>query len=112
MAKDKKKRVAKLANNLLEMLEAMQWHSAIGFNESTVSNQSTKCAMENNEKNFSKFIPAGRRFAYKTASTRVAGEKGELLIHKATRALWKVSDNGRFIEPAFDDDVISIEDEE
>jgi hypothetical protein len=33
-----------------------------------------------------------------------AGEA--LLIHKATRALWKVSDDGKHIEPVYDEEII------
>ena len=41
-----------------------------------------------------------------------SGVPGELLIHRSSRALWHVSDDGKRIEPAFSDDIITIGDDD
>lgn len=40
----------------------------------------------------------------------IATGSGELLIHKTSKALWKISEDGKSIEPVFDTDVLTEED--
>ena len=108
----KKNRRGKVSDRLtLEgLLSQKQWHSAIGFDVVDESNQRKKIAVLNNDENRSLFETAGYPSQVRVASGSSA--PGELLIHRSSRALWKVSDDGRRIEPAFSDDIITIGDDE
>jgi hypothetical protein len=109
--KCRKKRVAKRLT-LEGMLGEKQWHSAIGFDIVDESNQKKKVAMVNTSDNRAMFEPAGYPSQIRIAS-KSGSVPGELLIHRSSRALWKVSDDGQRIEPAFADDIITIgEDDE
>jgi len=101
-------RTKKVAKRLTieDILSKKQWHSAIGFEITDSSNQRKKIAMLNNEENRKLFHSAGYVSNVKIASS--AGIAGELLIRRSDRALWKVSDDGNRIEPAFSDDIITI----
>lgn len=89
------------------LLSEKQWHSAIGFDIVESSNQRKKIAIANNSDNRSMFEPAGYPGQIRIASTNES-IPGELLIHRSSRALWRVSDDGESIEPAFSDDIITI----
>lgn len=103
----KKPRVMKLS----ELLNDNQWHSSIGFDTVVASHQRKKMALDNNIDNRRHFIAAGFPSPERYASLTGNGKAGELLIHKASRALWKISDCGKKIEPAFEDDIITIGEE-
>jgi hypothetical protein len=108
----KKHRVAN-ALYLSNVLKNSQWHSSMGFDSVIKSSQKNKDTLKNTSSNREQFIPAGflnnkKKYA---ADMRGLGCPGELLIHKSTRALWKVSGDGRSIEPAFNDDIIVIGDD-
>jgi hypothetical protein len=102
---NRRKKVAKRLT-VEEMLAKKQWHSAIGFDVVESSNQRKKIAMLNNEENIKLFHSAGYVSNVRIASS--SGQPGELLIRRSDRALWKVSDDGKRIEPAFSDDIITI----
>jgi len=113
MASKKGKRRRKVAKRLTleQMLADKQWHSAIGFDVVESSNQRTKEAMLNSLENRDLFERAGYSSNVRIASGN-DGVPGELLIHRSSRALWKVSDDGKRIEPAFSDDIITVGDDE
>lgn len=100
----------KIARSLFlsQMLENNHWHSSIGFDSITASSQKNKEKMTNNEENRKLFIAAGNVLSKERFASSNDGNIGDLLIHKATKALWKISDNGKMIEPAFGDDIITI----
>jgi len=93
------------------LLNQKQWHSAIGFDIVDESNQRKKVAVLNNNENRSMFEAAGYSSQVRVASGS-GSTPGELLVHRSSRALWKVSDDGQRIEPAFSDDIITIGDDE
>ena len=77
----------------VDILEGFSWHSAIGID----------CALD------------GKRFVTRVPNTRRAAGMFEsagndLLIHKTTKCLWKLSENGKFIEPVFSNDILSDDD--
>jgi len=73
-------------------IDDFEWHSAIGV-ESLAGNRS----------NVVRTLPntASVRSGFSSASA------GNFLIHKASQALWRVSDDGGFIEPVFESDVLT-----
>ena len=99
------------AARLSELLNNNQWHSSIGFDTVVSSHQRHKTSLNNTDENRYHFIAAGLPSNERHASVAGSGKAGELLIHKASRALWRVSDDGKRIEPAFEDDVITIAEE-
>jgi hypothetical protein len=74
-----------------KFFDTFSWHSAIGIDAACLEEKKAK------DDRIPNSIEARGRF-FK------AGES--LLIHKATRALWKLSDDGKFIEPVYDDDIL------
>jgi len=94
---------------LAEVLSSSQWHSCLSFDSVIASNQHRKLSMPNTEDNLLQFVFAGN---IKTASNNRRGQAGQLLIRKTDRALWKVSDDGHCIEPAFTDDIITVGDDQ
>ena len=106
----RRKKVAKRLT-LEQTLADKQWHSAIGFDIVDSSNQRNKVAMENTTENREMFDSAGHPSQMRTASSN-GGVPGELLIHRSSRALWHVSEDGKRIEPAFSDDIITIGEDE
>lgn len=71
------------------------WHSALSVDENVVSNKKiTKlAATQENLQSFSLFEP-----------------QSKLLIHKATKALWKFADDGKTIYPVFAQDILTSKD--
>jgi len=106
----RRKKVAKRLT-LEQTLSDKQWHSAIGFDIVDSSHQRNKIAMDNSQENIDQFDSAGHPGQIKTASA-IGGTPGELLIHRSSRALWRVSEDGQRIEPAFSDDIITIGDDD
>ncbi len=70
------------------------WHSSIGIDDVVWNNKKFVTRMANTVKARSMFVAGGKN----------------LLVHKATQALWKISDNGKFLEPVFDTDVLTTDD--
>jgi len=106
----RRKKVAKRLT-LEQTLSDKQWHSAIGFDIVDSSNQRHKVAIDNSIDNREMFDSAGYPGQVRTASSN-DGIPGELLIHRSSRALWRVSEDGQRIEPAFSDDIITIGDDD
>ena len=71
------------------------WHSAIAPDSNIVNNKKIKqiTASDQNLQCFSLFQP-----------------QSKLLIHKATKALWKFSDDGNYIYPVFAQDILTSKD--
>lgn len=81
-----------VASKYENWVKDMKWHSSMDNFEG----QKSFCnSLPNNKK-------AKRMF--------IATDSGKLLIHKTTRALWRVSEDGKAIEPVFDTDVLSEQD--
>ena len=77
-----------------DLFEGFGWHSSIGID----------CTLEGN-KRFVARLPAT-----KIALSMFVKAGDNLLIHKTTRCLWKISDDKKFIEPVFNSDVLTEED--
>lgn len=71
------------------------WHSALAPDENIVNNQKIKTLVANTEnlQSFSLFQP-----------------QSKLLIHKATKALWRFSEDGETIQPVFAQDILTTKD--
>jgi len=77
-----------------DIFEGWDWHSSVGIDNVLSDSKKYVKRLPNVRKAKSMFVMAGRG----------------LLVHKATRALWRVSDDGSSIEPVFDSDVLTEED--
>lgn len=78
-----------------EFIEEFPWHSSLGFDERVGSEETMKVKRLPNTASIKKaFVSSG----------------GNMLIHKTSQSLWKVSDDGKSIEAVFDKDVLSMED--
>jgi len=80
----------------MDILEDFQWHSSISLDKNVVA----KKKKVKNIKASSKVIAGFMR----------VGADGDYLIHKATKALWKFSEDGSHIEPVFEEDILVDED--
>ncbi len=72
------------------------WHSTTELDEHSLFNKKInklKASDDNVMQSFSRFKP-----------------ESKLLIHKATKALWKFSDDGEYIEPVFAEDILTSKD--
>jgi len=75
-----------------DVLEHFTWHSAVGID----------CAMD------------GKRMVARLPKTKRAlsmfeAAGNDLLIHKTTRCLWRLSEDSKHIEPVFGNDVLTEE---
>jgi len=77
-----------------DIFEMFDWHSGIGIDDALVNNRKFVTRMANTRRARSHFITAG----------------DNLLVHRATKALWRISDDGNSIEPVFETDVLSEDD--
>jgi len=73
-----------------DVLNDFTWHSALGID----------CALD------------GKRFVTRLRKSRkilsmFEASGNDLLIHKTTRCLWKISDDKKHIEPVFGNDVLT-----
>lgn len=75
----------------MDFFEQFSWHSSIGVDDAMQGNKKFVTRLANTKKASMMFISAG----------------GNLLVHKATQALWKLSDDGKYIEPVFDTDILT-----
>ena len=76
-----------------DVFEGFTWHSAIGI-DATLDG-----------KRFVSRIPKTKR-----AMSLFEAAGNDLLIHKTSRCLWKLSDDKKYIEPVFGTDVLTDED--
>lgn len=73
------------------IFENFSWHSSIGIDCSIAGDKRFVTRLPNTREARSMFVTAGN----------------DLLIHKTTRCLWKISDDKQGIEPVFSNDVLS-----
>jgi len=73
------------------ILEDFNWHSSIGIDASLDGNKRFVSRMPNTKQARMMFVAAGN----------------DLLIHKTTKCLWKVSDDKKSIEPVFSNDILT-----
>ena len=76
-----------------EIFEGFCWHSSIGIDSTLEGNKKFVTRMPNNKQARSMFTASGNN----------------LLIHKTTRCLWKLSDDKQTIVPVFSSDVLSVD---
>ena len=76
------------------IIESFEWHSSLGIPDDLLGVRKLH-KVANIAENRKRFIKAGDNF----------------LVHKATRALWKISKDGKSIEALFDSDLLEEEDE-
>lgn len=75
------------------VIEDIRWHSCIDFGNENLNNRLiTKLPTS---KIGQKFIKAHK--------------ESNFLIHKSTKALWKFSEDGKHIEPVFEEDILTEE---
>ena len=74
-----------------DIFENFSWHSSIGIDQTLAG-----------DKKFVSRLP-------NTASTRLmfVAAGNDILIHKTTRCLWKISDDKKTIQPVFSNDVLT-----
>ena len=77
-----------------DIFEGFCWHSSIGIDTT---------------------LDGNKRFVTRLPNNRIAREMftasgNNLLIHKTTKSLWKLSDDKQTIEPVFSSDVLSDDD--
>lgn len=70
------------------------WHSSIGIDATLEGNKRFVTRIGNTKQARSMFVDAG----------------SELLIHKTTRCLWRISDDKKSIEPVFRHDILTEDD--
>ena len=76
-----------------DIFEGFCWHSSIGIDSTLEGNKRFVTRLPNNVQACSMFTASGNN----------------LLIHKTTRCLWKLSDDKKTIEPVFSSDVLSVD---
>jgi hypothetical protein len=76
-----------------DIFDGFLWHSSIGIDDNLDGRKKFVTRIANTPKARSMFIASGDSF----------------LIHRTTRALWKLSDDKKSIEPVFDTDVLGEE---
>ncbi len=78
-----------------DVLSNFQWHSSFPLDE-TINKKKKITKIAKTKANLEKFSKV------RTAS--------EFLIHKSSKALWRMSSDGSFIEPVFEGDILAKED--
>lgn len=76
----------------MDFFNEYKWHSSIQMDQK-ISGKKIISKLKNTKTNGNKFL--------KVAS------QSDFLIHKSTKALWKISQDGVSIVPVFDDDVLT-----
>ena len=74
-----------------DIFENFNWHSSIGIDETLAGNKRFVTRVPNTASVRRMFIAAG----------------DDILIHKTTRCLWKISDDNKSIVPVFSHDVLT-----
>jgi hypothetical protein len=77
-----------------DIFEGFCWHSSIGIDSTLEGNKTFVTRLPNTRQAMAMFTASGNN----------------LLIHKTTRCLWKMSEDKKTIEPVFSSDVLSAED--
>lgn len=77
-----------------DFLDGFAWHSSIGIDVTASDNKKFHTKFANTKKAREYFLTAGNN----------------MLVHKATNALWRISDDKKSIVPVFDTDVLSEQD--
>lgn len=78
----------------MDLFDEFSWHSAIGEDSLTSEGNRVVSTMPKTAKTMSMFANAG----------------GGLLVHKCTKALWRISEGEDSIEPVFANDVLTEDD--
>jgi hypothetical protein len=73
------------------LFEDFNWHSSIGIDCTLAGNKKFVTRLPNTRKARMLFVTAGN----------------DLLIHKTTQCLWRISDDKKSIEPVFSNDVLT-----
>lgn len=76
-----------------DIFEGFCWHSSIGIDSTLDGNKRFVTRLPNTKVAMSMFVSSGNN----------------LLIHKTTRCLWKMSEDKKTIEPVFSSDVLSVD---
>jgi hypothetical protein len=77
-----------------DIFESFNWHSSLGFDSTLASSRKVVTRLPNSKEARSMFTSVG----------------SNLLIHKTTRCLWKLSDDKKGIEPVFGNDILTEDD--
>ena len=77
-----------------KIVEEFDWHSGFGITAPLGGKKIVRSLCASSD-NLGKFIRASN--------------KSNFLIHKSSKALWRFSDDGKTIEPAFEEDVLTQE---
>jgi len=77
-----------------KIFEDFHWHSSIGIDDALGSDKKFVTRLKNTKKARMNFVTAG----------------DDLLIHRATQALWRISEDGNCIEPVFGSDILTEDD--
>ncbi len=78
-----------------EFFNEFSWHSSIGIDSEMEGNKVFYTRLANTDKSRTMFFLAS---------------DSNFLIHKTTKSLWKISEDGGSIVPVFDSDVLTEED--
>jgi len=76
-----------------DVFDKFVWHSSIGIDD-TIAGKKFTTRLANTEKTRRMFVASG----------------DSLLIHRATKCLWKISDDEKSIEPVFSTDILTEDD--
>lgn len=76
----------------MDFFNKYRWHSSLEINEE-ITGKKIITKLANSRNNRGKFL-------------RVAKDS-DFLIHKSTKSLWKISEDGKSIVPVFDDDILT-----
>jgi len=79
-----------------DIFEEFSWHSSIGIDDALDGHKRFVTRIANTQRARRQFIAAG------------GGDN--ILVHKTTRALWKISDDKQSIQPVFATDVLTDDD--
>ena len=77
-----------------DFLESFQWHSSIGIDDILERKKKIVSHIPISKHVLANFIKAG----------------DNLLIHRASKALWRISDDKKSIIPVFDTDILTEDD--
>jgi hypothetical protein len=77
-----------------DIFDSFHWHSSIGIDFALDGNRRFVSRLPNSKRARSMFADAGNN----------------MLIHKTSRCLWRISDDKKSIEPVFGTDVLTDDD--
>ena len=76
-----------------DIFDDFSWHSGFELDGENISKKKTVKKLGANKNNLKKFVRANK--------------DSNFLVHRATKALWRFSDDGSFIEPVFEEDILT-----